>query len=642
MRPGDEFGPYRIVKVIGRGAMGEVYLASRGDEQVAIKVVYHGSDPEDEQVLEAERVGAELQKKLASVDSRVVRVRWFGQIKDDLVIEMEYIEGEDLSMVLSRGPLGPGRVAVIGIELCEMLENLHAFTTEVAGQQFLGVIHGDLKPRNIRLDTAGRVKVLDFGIAKALSYTRKYTQNVFASTAYCSPERLETQSMDAQSDLWSVGVLLYQMMAGRLPFNEPTKERLERRIRSWQPPDPLPAECPAGLRDIIFTMLARDPACRIQTVREAREDLERFIRGQPVLSHPPEAAAFENDATMRTTAADPMERLASGNGDETVRTAVAEEDLTVRTSAPAEEPAAAHKPRPFAVRIRGNRGKVLNGCLMIAGLVAVGAMALAGQQFWVWNEGKQLEKDLETERVTDLNQGWERYRQLDSHSHIPFLLWGARRSLKARLLTAGDEVIREYRDADTPTVRENQWKQALTWFSHALETDPADKAVLGRMRLCEAHIERINATGVNRARNLNLAVMRFNEAADLLKRSPDPYLGLVRIYVYELNNMEKAEEALNKAAAYGHPAGNREKAQLADGYKRSADRIWRDAGRYASVPDQEKEYLEKAKKDYERALDLYQQVGLWGDAAAKRRQALQSLQAVENRLRQLHKGWWPF
>ena len=90
--------------------------------------------------------------------------------------------------------------------------------------------------------------------------------------------------MDSHSDLWSVGVLVYQMVAHKLPFEEPTKERLERRIRSAQPPDPLPAACPEPLRRIIFKMLARDPVRRYQTALEVNEDLARFQNGQQVSS----------------------------------------------------------------------------------------------------------------------------------------------------------------------------------------------------------------------------------------------------------------------------------------------------------------------------------------------------------------------
>ena len=215
-------------------------------------------------------------------------VNRYGEIAGDLFIDMEYIEGEDLSAILARGSVQPGFAVHVTSELCDMLDNLRAFTTEIGGRQFAGVIHGDLKPRNVRINPRNHVKVVDFGIAKALADTRKYTVNVFASTAYCSPERLETQQIDARSDLWSVGVLLYQMMSGRLPFDETNKERLERRIRSWDPPDPLPESCPEPLRRVIFKLLARDPAQRYPSATDAKADLLRFREGQPVLAEAPD------------------------------------------------------------------------------------------------------------------------------------------------------------------------------------------------------------------------------------------------------------------------------------------------------------------------------------------------------------------
>src|SRR5229473_1491695 len=148
MNPGDDWGRYQIIRLLGRGAMGEVYLArdTESQVQIALKVVYKGPDAEDQEVLDAERLGAELQQRLSGVDRRVVIVNRHGEKDGDLFIEMEYIEGEDLSSLVSRGPLAYGFSVHIAIELCEMLENLCAFTTSIADRQFTGIVHGDLKP----------------------------------------------------------------------------------------------------------------------------------------------------------------------------------------------------------------------------------------------------------------------------------------------------------------------------------------------------------------------------------------------------------------------------------------------------------------------------------------------------------------
>src|SRR5262249_21337853 len=146
---------------LGRGAMGEVFLATDTESgaQIALKLVYKGPDTEDQEILDAERLGADLQKQVAAADPRVCNVNRYGELNGDLFIEMEYVEGQDLSTVLSRGPWAPMEAARVAIDLCEMLEKLCSFTASIGDKEFAGVIHGDLKPKNIRLTSDGRVKV---------------------------------------------------------------------------------------------------------------------------------------------------------------------------------------------------------------------------------------------------------------------------------------------------------------------------------------------------------------------------------------------------------------------------------------------------------------------------------------------------
>src|SRR5206468_10437544 len=106
--------------------------------------------------------------------------------------------------------------------------------------------------------SAGQVKVLDFGIAKALSLSRKVTRNDFGSIAYLSPERLDTGDIDAQADLWAVGVLLYEMVSGSTPFKAADTRRLEQQILSGRPPAALDDRSPIGLRAIVAKLIAAD------------------------------------------------------------------------------------------------------------------------------------------------------------------------------------------------------------------------------------------------------------------------------------------------------------------------------------------------------------------------------------------------
>ncbi len=626
MNPGDRFGRYQIIRLIGRGAMGEVFLAHDAEREIALKIVYKGPEAEDRDILDAERLGAELQKRLSGVDKRVVAVNGYGDVSGDLFIDMEFIDGEDLSTVLARGPVSAGFAVHVARELCEMLENLRAFTTTIGDRRFSGVIHGDLKPRNVRIDRQNQVKVLDFGIAKALSHTRKYTMNIFASTAYCSPERLETQNIDTHSDLWSVGVLLYQMIANSLPFDGATKERMERRIRSWEPPTPLPSSCPEQLRRIVFKMLAREPTQRYQTPREASNDLGRFQRGQEVKAEAPRPpAAIDSDATTRTA-------------DSTMRTT----EATMRT-APGFRGTAANdrtvRPGPvFRSIVLPKRSHRLLGCLAVFGVAGLITGLYAFAQINFWNDAGQLKIDLQTERMTNLDQAWSRYQTLEKRSHLPLFLWGAKRALKNRLVAAADETVAEYRNSDAPSIYEPQWIQARSNLARALQLDPDNNEIKGRLRLCEGHIDRIEAASLRsaaRQKRLNAAVGKFDESAELLKHSPDPYLGLANLYIYDLNDVDRAEDALKNAAHHGHPIGKRETALLADGYRRRADRTWRQSRGFSHLPGEERDYLDKARQDYIHAEDLYQRAGLFGDAARNRLQAIQSEQRVEERLSEL-------
>ena len=197
------------------------------------------------------------------------------------------------------------------------------------------MVHGDIKPKNIRIDAHGEVRVLDFGIAKALSLSRRLTRNEFGSVPYASPERLDSGEVNVGSDLWSLAVMLYEMVTGMQPYQADSTERLERMIRSRIAPPPAPDPCPEPLRRILIKAMAPDPDLRYPSAREFGADLEAFRAGTPVA-----AMAEDLDATRRTFR--PREDAAA---DETRRTALPARAIPPRRRAGRRAPPRARSAR---------------------------------------------------------------------------------------------------------------------------------------------------------------------------------------------------------------------------------------------------------------------------------------------------------
>ena len=208
------------------------------------------------EIVEAERRGAILQARLCGLDERIARILGYGDRDGFFYIEMEYVEGQDLAELLAAAPLGVPFAARIGRDILDVLHHAHTFSAEIEGHTYYGIVHGDIKPRNIRITPDGQVKVLDFGIAKALSLTRKFTTNQFGSSQYSSPERLNTGDVDFASDLWSVGVVLFEIVTGKPYFQGESSSKLENQIRNYSAVRLLPRPFP-----LLF-----EPSCKRRSV----------------------------------------------------------------------------------------------------------------------------------------------------------------------------------------------------------------------------------------------------------------------------------------------------------------------------------------------------------------------------------------
>jgi serine/threonine protein kinase len=270
---------YEVGRLLGAGGMAEVFegrdrlLARR----VAIKVLQAQFARDPSFLIRFKR---EAQAAASLSHPNIVGVYDTGTEDGTHFIVMEYVEGRTLKDVIrAEGPLYPERGAEICADVCSALIAAHA----------RGLIHRDIKPGNVMLTPEGKVKVMDFGIARATtSETITQTAAVVGTAQYISPEQAQGQTVDYRSDLYSVGCCLYEMLTGTVPFTGATPVAIAyRHVREDPtPPRMLNPDVPAPLEAICLKAMAKLPDNRYQTAAEMHDDLQRFRNGQPVQATP--------------------------------------------------------------------------------------------------------------------------------------------------------------------------------------------------------------------------------------------------------------------------------------------------------------------------------------------------------------------
>jgi CheY-like chemotaxis protein len=271
LRTGQQFADrYQVSTLIGVGGMGSVYQArdTELDEEVAIKTL-RPQLVSDATVVERFKQEIRLARRLSH--RNIVRTHDLGQWRGVYYLTMELVEGITVrELIDTRGQLGISSTLAIGTQLATALH--------VAHEQ--GIIHRDIKPQNLLLDADGELKVMDFGIARLAERTSSLTEAglVVGTPSYMSPEQLLSEAIDPRSDLFAVGVVLYECLTGTLPFQAESPVALIARLLNEEPlaPTALNDEIPPSLSELVLQLLEKKPEDRLQTAGQLENRLREF------------------------------------------------------------------------------------------------------------------------------------------------------------------------------------------------------------------------------------------------------------------------------------------------------------------------------------------------------------------------------
>jgi serine/threonine protein kinase/Flp pilus assembly protein TadD len=379
LSPGTRLGPFEIVAPLGAGGMGEVYRArdTRLGREVAIKVLPQDVASDPDRLIRFER---EARTVAALNHPNIVVLHSIEEDRGTRFLAMELVEGQTLDRVLVAGGLPLAKVLDLAIPLADALVAAHG----------RGVVHRDLKPGNVMVTREGRVKVLDFGLAKptsevpSLHATQAATVaapisdvgQVMGTVPYMAPEQLRGEPVDARADLFALGIILYELVTGRRPFAGATSAEVGSAILRDTPPpvQTLRGDLPPDLGRVIGRCLEKDPERRVQTAKDVRNELEIVLResrggaASPSSSAP---AAPVAAAELPSVAVLPFANRSRDEEDEYFSDGLADELLSVLAKirglrVAARTSSATYKGRSFTI---AEVGRALNVATVLEGSV---------------------------------------------------------------------------------------------------------------------------------------------------------------------------------------------------------------------------------------------------------------------------------
>ena len=579
-------GKYEIIRKLSR-SMTDVYLANdtEANRPVVLKLIEHARDDFTQLVIEAERRGAQLQKQLHDLDPRILQIYEYGEQNGFFFVAMEYFEGRTLAEILrTERRIDPKRAARYAAEICSQLKTLHAFVSDVDGRR-TAVVHGDVKPSNVQISASDELRLLDFGIAKVITYTHNLTHHNLGSPSYCSPERISKAQVDPHADLWAVGVTLYEMVSGTPPYQAQSTRKLETLIQSKRPPRALPENCPASLKAIISKALASDIQQRYASAEAFETDLRAFEEGRPTSAECDPIRSWNANATI----------------DKHPKPAVP----------PRENGATRIVSKKLAQRALKPRRNIVSMAIALLVGVLVGLLIFIpisyARRFRAESAPLLDARDYAHQSPQRLASDWNVYQSLKKQfeflgDYTPVRSLDS--PLHAKLVASAANILDSFRHSADSRLGDFDWSKARLCLRHALEIDPADAKSKGELALCNGYIELTDTPDTQRA---SWSAASFREAESYLPSSPDPHLGLARVAVYGFHNIGQALAEFHQAEESGYRLGPRESEEQGDGYLyRAQSELTRAQSMPATAKHERARWLQAARSDIERARALYE------------------------------------
>ncbi len=640
----EPFGPYRVILTLAarnqsRIDLVENTLVLNGDgsarREVLKRIVVVPGKEDNRELIDAEEQGARLQTQAHARNPHIIEVYGSGRLNEYFFVSMEYVEGQNLEEYLktNAAPLSPLTAASIARELCSQTATLHEFQLTLDGKS-QAFLHNDIKPSNIQIrKTDNQIRLIDFGAAKSVTYSKNFTRNDFASVAYCSPERLRNGVSDTQTDLWSIAVVLYEMVAGALPFRASSHQQLELLITSGAPPAALPESCPPVLQAIIHQALSGNVADRYPDARAFGDDLQKFCAApdSPIVKpaftpadNPTRKVSFSPAAPALHQ---PAIQTGSSRFNSTPASDTGKPPAPPRAfSGPAATIRAAIMRRPFYFGLR----VVLGIFVLYVILSATGAHRDVQQLY-----SSLMNEDFPSMPLASIESQYKELQNLRQTRFGRFFAYTSdlRTAIKPRLVEAAERPINAYRTDQGHQPLQSDWLRARSCLLFATEIDSSDKRARAELYVVDGHLARLK-------KDYSVARQKFAQASSLAGDLPDPWIGLAWLDAYTDNNLQALIADQIKAQQNHYTPAKREAAQRGDvsmilGRKAvTASLNWR----RKNSKEEETRFLREADDDFARAEKDYEGCRNWGRTESAIEEIHNRRSTIQQRLAELQRS----